>query len=676
MRDTKDMSLREYSREQLMEELKKAEKNICMIGTVSFDLDWEELKDTLVPKFLNSDLNIQILRESETIIAQYALLMSGQIEDRILDKSLSRGNLNGIRDRVLKQLKEELVAATKGGERAIEPPEDTYAKDIGREYYSAKRNYMLESYAINGCWELFLGFLEEKIESTLEKSMSVFASSQQFVNKMTSEILTNPSFPINFAAEANNVIKGRIEDVEKMLLNQDVLKSLDIEGASAWKSVSGVKGKINKNGSTDLLVEVAVNVEGLSLCQDVILPVDAWILGFEPMGSSDSLESKRYRLVADKKQAEVLATEKKKKLLETLKADKEKRQRLFIKNCYMPIPVPLLRIDDKLFITQAITKFGWINKFQFVGYLDKPNDEYESYWLDEFRNYYRVYFESPNGAQRYSTEETKKGNRKEIIDIFDESRIRIGIGPRDAFLSNMSIVKSVVWALIFDREGRVLIHQRSANAKDNQGLWDKSVGGHVSTEDLDTIEAVKREIAEELFTLENEGQGGHDIVQWMVTNKNKIIYLGDWKTARFPDLTALHLRDDEYYNFSLNYPDINRRDFRKEVVLTERLLPSGERVKAKCFVDPYLCIVSEDFDITKLQNSKYALLTPNELKQCVMNKSISLNSDRIYDPTGIEYAFEPTSDLGYLVSSAIWDDVITEFSQQIREAFSKKNRER
>lgn len=198
----------------------------------------------------------------------------------------------------------------------------------------------------------------------------------------------------------------------------------------------------------------------------------------------------------------------------------------------------------------------------------------------------------------------------------------------------------------------------------------------MSTEDLDTIEAVKREIAEELFTLENEGQGGHDIVQWMVTNKNKIIYLGDWKTARFPDLTALNLRDDEYYNFSLNYPDINRRDFRKEVVLTERLLPSGERVKAKCFVDPYLCIVSEDFDIKKLQNSKYALLTPNELKQCVMNKKISLNNDRVYDSAGTEYAFEPTSDLGYLVSSAIWDDVVTEFSQQIREAFTKRNREK
>jgi len=675
MKSTNDMSLREYNREQLMEELKKAERNICMIGTIPFDLDWEELKDILIPKFLNGDLNIQILRESETIIAQYALLMSGQIEDRILDKSLSRGNLNGIRDRVLKQLKEELVAATMGEEKGIEPPEDTYAKDIGKEYYSAKRNYMLESYSINGCWELFVGFLERNIEGALEKSLPVFASSQQFVNKMTSEILTNPNFPANFAAEAKKVIKGRIEDVKKLLLNQEVLKGLDLEGASVWKSVEGIKQRTSKRGATDLLVEVAVEAEGLSLSQDVIMPIDRWILEFEPTGSSDSLENKRYRLVADKKQAEVLATEKKRKLLETLKADKEKRQRLFIKNCYMPIPVPLLRIDDKLFITQAITRFGWVNKFQFVGYLNRPNDQYESYWLDEFREYYKVYFESHNGAQRYSTEETKKGDRKEIIDIFDESRIRIGIGPRDAFLSNMSIVKSVVWALIFDREGRVLIHQRSANAKDNQGLWDKSVGGHVSTEDLDTIEAVKREIAEELFTLENEGQGGHDIVQWMVTNKNKIIYLGDWKTARFPDITALHLRDDEYYNFSLNYPDINRRDFRKEVVLTERLLPSGERVKAKCFVDPYLCIVSEDFDITKLQNSKYALLTPNELKQCVMNKKISLNSERVYDPTGTEYGFEPTSDLGYLVSSAIWDDVVTEFSQQIREAFTKKNRE-
>ena len=187
---------------------------------------------------------------------------------------------------------------------------------------------------------------------------------------------------------------------------------------------------------------------------------------------------------------------------------------------------------------------------------------------------------------------------------------------------------------------------------------------------MDTIEAIKREITEELFTIEHEGQGGHDIVQWTITNKNKIIYLGDWKTSRFPDLGALNLSADEYYNFSLNYPDINKRDFRREIVITERVLPNGESVKAKCFVDAYLCIVSEDFEIQNLVNSKFALLTPNELKRCVLRKQIKLNEKREYDAVnGKEEEFLPTSDLAYLVESSIWDDIVTEFARRVRETF-------
>lgn len=130
---------------------------------------------------------------------------------------------------------------------------------------------------------------------------------------------------------------------------------------------------------------------------------------------------------------------------------------------------------------------------------------------------------------------------------------------------------------------------------------------------------------------------------------------------------------DEYYNFSLNYPDINRRDFRREIVVTERLLPNGETVKAKCFVDAYLCIVSEDFDINSLLNSNYAILTPNELKRCVIRKKIKLNKAREYDlENGVEEEFKPTSDLAYLVESAIWDDVVTEFSRKVKETFAEK----
>jgi isopentenyldiphosphate isomerase len=52
-------------------------------------------------------------------------------------------------------------------------------------------------------------------------------------------------------------------------------------------------------------------------------------------------------------------------------------------------------------------------------------------------------------------------------------------------------------ALVLDGRGRVLL-QRRPRGKDNGGLWDKSVGGHVSAgEDWDTT--LVREAGEELF---------------------------------------------------------------------------------------------------------------------------------------------------------------------------------
>ena len=52
-------------------------------------------------------------------------------------------------------------------------------------------------------------------------------------------------------------------------------------------------------------------------------------------------------------------------------------------------------------------------------------------------------------------------------------------------------------ALVFDRRGRVLL-QRRPRDKENGGLWDKSVGGHVSAgEDFDVT--LVREAGEELF---------------------------------------------------------------------------------------------------------------------------------------------------------------------------------
>ena len=660
--------IRNYTKEQLIKKIHEARQDISMIGSIAFDLPWTQLKDEIINKFKNNNFTIHILRESETTIAQYALLTVSQEEEQDYG-NLSRGNLIGIKDKVIKNLKDELSKVNNGNN--IEPPEDKYAVELGKVYYEVKRKYMLESYSIHGCQDDFYKYLDKCIKSTIEDTKNSFLGNKDFIAKVSENIGKDPEIVSRFAKVVDETLSSAFSEKSYFLKNSNVLESMQISDGNKDLFI-----RINEKGQSSIFLKLVVEAEEIRIEEEVEFPIEEWI---EDFTMDSSMVDVNYRLEADKNQAIKRATEIKKKKLEEYESNSKTRQRLFIKNCYMPIPVPMIKIDNELFITMALTKFDNICKFQYVGnviYNEKERifqeneSGYRSLWIKEFVNYYQEYFINENGAQKYSTEETAKGNRKEVIDIFDENRNRIGIGPRDAFLANMAIVKSVVWALIFDRKGRILIHKRAKNAKDNQGLWDKSVGGHVSTEDLDTIEAIKREITEELFTIEHEGQGGHDIVQWTITNKNKIIYLGDWKTSRFPDLGALNLSADEYYNFSLNYPDINKRDFRREIVITERVLPNGESVKAKCFVDAYLCIVSEDFEIQNLVNSKFALLTPNELKRCVLRKQIKLNEKREYDAVnGKEEEFLPTSDLAYLVESSIWDDIVTEFARRVRETF-------
>ena len=155
--------------------------------------------------------------------------------------------------------------------------------------------------------------------------------------------------------------------------------------------------------------------------------------------------------------------------------------------------------------------------------MEENEDIYRYHLFEEYVKYFNSYCSST-----YCIEETKKGNRKEVIYNYTADHVMLGQMPRDSFYGSDNY-KLVMWALIFDREGRILIHKRSINAKDNQGMWDKSVGGHISLNDYDTITGASREIAEELYTCEEAEQGHSKNDGWTAINKDKIIYLGKWK---------------------------------------------------------------------------------------------------------------------------------------------------
>jgi hypothetical protein len=674
---------KEFAKGQLLKKIKDAHNEISIIGATIFDLPWKEILESIRERFFNTGLKINILCESETMIAQYALLSQGSDDG---SDNYSRGNLNGVKEKVLKELKEGLISYAvekkliSRGERTVpglEPVEDVKKKELSNVFEETFRLYMfdaisLEDTSSDRSLPELCADIKINIKKELSKKLRGFR--KDIVDLFDDE---------KIADEIDNLgkfIENETESVSAIFSTPEILKALNTprtynidkvlkeKGYTDCLLIYNYKNKPISNGGSPLVMKIGEIIKNI---------IQTTINEFRLTSNDDNIQiiNSNYRLEAARKQAIRKASEKYQEELDKYRDDPKIQQRLFVKDCYMPIPVPMIRIDDELFITHALTKYDSIDMFQYVGRfaVAKDDDDYKSYWLTGFQNYYKRYFVEFNGAQRYSTEETIKGDRKEVIDIFNENRVRIGSGPRDAFLSNMSIVKSVVWALVFDRRGRILIHQRAANAKDNRDLWDKSVGGHIGVEDLDSMEAVKREIAEELFSIENEGQGGHDKIDWMVTNKSKIIYIGNWTIKRFPNLNGIIVDPDEYYLFSLNFPDLNKRNIRTEIIVTERVLSNNEKVRAKCFVDPYLCIVAENFDINKLENSNFALLTPNELKNCVSSGKVRLNErTRLYDSNAAFADFRVTSDLDYFVNSAIWDDMVSEFSKLIRENFKNE----
>ena len=85
---------------------------------------------------------------------------------------------------------------------------------------------------------------------------------------------------------------------------------------------------------------------------------------------------------------------------------------------------------------------------------------------------------------------------EELLNVYDARGRVVGARPRRAAKASGQAVGAVN-ALVVNVRGEVLL-QRRLPGKENGGLWDKTVGGHVSAgEDFD--ECVVREAGEELF---------------------------------------------------------------------------------------------------------------------------------------------------------------------------------
>jgi hypothetical protein len=85
---------------------------------------------------------------------------------------------------------------------------------------------------------------------------------------------------------------------------------------------------------------------------------------------------------------------------------------------------------------------------------------------------------------------------EELLNVYDAKGRVVGARPRRAARASGHAVGAVN-ALVVNGRGEVLL-QRRRPGKENGGLWDKTVGGHVSAgEEFD--DCVLREAGEELF---------------------------------------------------------------------------------------------------------------------------------------------------------------------------------
>ena len=357
-------------------------------------------------------------------------------------------------------------------------------------------------------------------------------------------------------------------------------------------------------------------------------------------------------------------------------------QYLFIRTYYVSPKIPVINIDDDYYIGMALTKFSHLEKFEKV--------ELKNFWYDELMKYFNAFFDHPAGAKKYSTEYTAKGNKLEVLQMYNENRIPLGLLPRDSFLGTTK-VKTVIWGLIFDRSGKLLIHRRGSNAKDNRDMWDKSVGGHVDIErDIDTVKAAANELLEELYTKEKEGQGGHGEIDFTKTNADSLVFLGEWRN----DYRYERIFSEMDYERSRNYYFRLSYKYSTQVRESPRKLPEGGEQRVRAFVDLYVCVADTDFNNRfkqkSLENSKYLLLYPYQIKELykygsykdddgkeVTYEELFNEGGLLYDPDSEEkitdFEFKATPDLGNIINSDLWETDISAFSESLRLIEQKRN---
>lgn len=158
--------------------------------------------------------------------------------------------------------------------------------------------------------------------------------------------------------------------------------------------------------------------------------------------------------------------------------------RLTIKQFNLRLPINIIQVDDELYICTTLSSLSTIDDYELI---DSERPLYK-----RVQEYIETSVRSSR-ARDYLSE-----NDDELIWVYDKNAYPRGVYPRDSFYTT-DYGRYVVWVFVFNRSGKMLLQRRSMATKDNRGLWDKSIGGHVDLSDSSTSMTAKRELIEEIY---------------------------------------------------------------------------------------------------------------------------------------------------------------------------------
>jgi len=188
--------------------------------------------------------------------------------------------------------------------------------------------------------------------------------------------------------------------------------------------------------------------------------------------------------------------------------------RIFLWQLNLRLPMNLIQSDDKIWFCNSTHNLPTIDSYKEV----LPDDTLYAELIS-----YIDFIEDPDKGGIYLSKPND-----ELLQLYDMQEYPRGIYPRHSFY-NLKFQRYSIWGFVFNRNGELLLQQRSKKTKDNRLLWDKSIGGHVDLRDGSTSFTAKRELVEELFLPEAE------FTKYMRAELGDIIDFGEWNPKKRPE---------------------------------------------------------------------------------------------------------------------------------------------